>query len=64
MKKISIAISGIGNRALPKDIKKSFWTGWVQQLKKSKKYNLVAAHDVSTKKLKKLLNNKILKSNL
>ena len=63
MKKISIAISGIGNRAFPKDIKKSSWTGWVQQLKKSKKYNLIAAHDISIKKLKKLLNYKILKPN-
>ena len=38
-KKISIAISGIGNRAMPKDKNKAFWSGWVDQIKKSSKYN-------------------------
>ena len=36
-RKISIAISGIGNRALPKDKNKAFWSGWVDQIKKSNK---------------------------
>ena len=62
-KKISIAISGIGNRALPKDKNKAFWNGWVYQIKKSNKYNLVAAHDISNKQLKRLVEKKLLNSN-
>ena len=59
-KKISIAISGIGNRALPKDKNKAFWSGWVHQIKKSNKNNLVAAHDISNKQLKILVDRKLL----
>ena len=61
-KKISIAISGVGNRTLPKNKKKSYWIGWLNQIKKSRKYNLVAAHDISDKKLKRLVDQKIFKT--
>mgnify|MGYP000353738660 CR=1 FL=1 len=61
-RKISIAVSGIGNRALPKDKSKAFWSGWVDQIKKSNKYNLVAAHDISNKPLKRLVESKLLNS--
>ena len=59
-KKISIAISGIGNRTLPNNKKKNYWIGWLNQIKKSKKYNLVAAHDILDKQLKRLIDQKIL----
>ena len=61
MKKISIAVSGIGNRALPKDKKKTFWNGWIKQIKQSNKFNLISAHDVSVEKLKKLVDDKLLR---
>ena len=32
MKKIKIVITGIGNRALPKN-NKNYWHGWVKQIK-------------------------------
>jgi len=63
MKKISIAISGIGNRALPKDERSAFWKGWIKQIKDSDKFNLISVHDTSTKKLKKLVKNKLLRKN-
>jgi len=63
MKRLSIAVSGIGNRAFPNDKTKSFWKGWIHQIKNSEKYNLKAAHDVSKEKLKRLKKNKILKAN-
>ena len=61
VKKIPIAISGVGNRALPKDKRRTFWKGWIKQIKDSRKFNLISAHDVSTKKLKKLVDDKLLK---
>ena len=61
-RKISIAISGIGNRALPKNKKKAFWSGWLTQINKSNKYNLVAVHDISNRQLKRVVNSKLLNS--
>jgi len=60
---ISIAISGVGNRALPKNQNKTNWIGWINQIKKSNKFNLVAAHDISMKPLNKLVEKKFLKPN-
>jgi len=42
---IKIAISGVGNRALPKDVAGSNWMGWFEQIKNSPHFGLVAAHD-------------------
>lgn len=47
MKKIRIAISGIGNRAFPKNPSNSNWLGWVGQILKSGNFELAAAHDIS-----------------
>ena len=60
---ISIAISGVGNRALPKNQNKTNWIGWINQIRKSNKFNLVAAHDISMKPLNKLVKKKFLKPN-
>lgn len=35
MEKINIAISGIGNRSLPKDPSNSNWLGWAHMIKQS-----------------------------
>ncbi len=43
--KIRVALTGIGNRALPKDPDRSNWFGWVDLIDKSGKYELVATHD-------------------
>ena len=45
--KIRIVISGIGNRALPKNPKQSNWHGWIEQIHRSKEFQLVGAHDVA-----------------
>lgn len=52
---IRIAISGIGNRALPKKPEKSNWLGWVELIKKSENFQLVAAHDVSEDSIKRII---------
>lgn len=46
-KKIRIAVSGIGNRSLPRNPDTSNWLGWVELIKQSRSFQLVAAHDVS-----------------
>ncbi len=46
-KRLAIVLSGIGNRALPKNPESSNWSGWVELLKSSDNFQLVAAHDVS-----------------
>lgn len=53
--KINIVLSGVGNRALPKNIESSNWLGWVELIKKSGLFQLVAAHDVSSDALKRLV---------
>lgn len=54
MKKIKIAISGIGNRTLPKKVEGSNWHGWAELIKRSDKFELVAAHDVSDEAIARL----------
>jgi predicted dehydrogenase len=44
---IKIVVSGIGNRALPKNPENSNWLGWVELIKRSPDFHLVAAHDMS-----------------
>jgi predicted dehydrogenase len=44
---IKIVVSGIGNRALPKNPETSNWLGWVELIKRSPDFHLVAAHDMS-----------------
>ena len=62
MKKIKIVITGIGNRALPKN-NKNYWHGWIKQIKSSKKFILLAAHDIAERSLKKILKKRLLKKN-
>ena len=45
--KLRIALSGIGNRALPKNPQASNWLGWVELINRSEDFQLVAAQDVS-----------------
>ena len=59
---ISIAISGVGNRTLPKNQNKTNWIGWINQIRKSNKFNLVAAHDISMKSLTFGFKNNIIKA--
>lgn len=47
MTPISIALTGIGNRALPKVPESSNFLGWVEQIGRRKDIELVAAHDPS-----------------
>lgn len=47
MEKLRIVLAGVGNRSLPKVIDQSNWLGWVELIKRSEKFELVAAHDVS-----------------
>ena len=54
-KKLRIVISGIGNRALPKDPNNSNWLGWVEQIRRSEYFQLVAAHDVSEDSIKRIV---------
>jgi len=54
-KKLKIVISGIGNRALPKDPHTANWLGWVKLIKRSVNFQLVAAHDVSTDSLNRII---------
>ncbi len=60
-KKIRIIISGIGNRALPKNVNNSYWLGWVELIKRSKKFQLIAAHDVSEESIKRIVERGYLK---
>jgi len=46
-KKLKIAVSGIGNRALPKSAEGSSWFGWIELINRSVFFELVAAHDPS-----------------
>jgi predicted dehydrogenase len=51
---VKIALSGVGNRALPKDPAKSNWMGWVELIKRSPHFELVGAHDVSPEAMQRL----------
>lgn len=55
MKKIRIAVSGIGNRSLPKNVVGSNWQGWVEQIRLSDKFELVAANDVSEEPRRRII---------
>lgn len=61
-KKLPILLSGIGNRALPKDPKNSNWLGWVELIRHSEVFELVAAHDVSGQALSRIVERGILSS--
>jgi predicted dehydrogenase len=52
--KIDIVISGVGNRALPKNPEKSNWLGWLDLIRQSSHFRLAAAHDVSDESLHRL----------
>jgi predicted dehydrogenase len=52
---IRVAVSGIGNRALPKDSERSNWAGWIELISKSKEFELVAAHDPSSEAIKRVV---------
>ncbi len=62
MEKIRIVVSGVGNRALPKDPKNSNWSGWVDLMHHSGAFELVAAQDISPESLKRILERGYLKS--
>lgn len=51
---VKIVLSGIGNRALPKNPEKSNWMGWVELIKRSPEFELVGAHDVSPEAIQRL----------
>ena len=53
--KIRIVVSGVGNRALPKDLGSSNWFGWINLISKSEGFDLVAAHDPSNESLKRVI---------
>lgn len=42
---IRVVVSGIGNRALPKDPERSNWLGWVELMRRSPEFEVVGAHD-------------------
>jgi predicted dehydrogenase len=52
---IKIVLSGIGNRALPKNPENSNWLGWVELIKRSPDFQLAAAHDVSAEALRRII---------
>lgn len=62
-KKIKIVLSGIGNRALPRIPETSNWLGWVELIRRSDEFELVAAHDPQEVSLKRLIDHNILRSN-
>lgn len=51
---IKIVVSGIGNRALPKNLDNTNWHGWVELIKRSKNFELVGAHDISEDSIKRI----------
>jgi predicted dehydrogenase len=61
-KRIRIVLSGIGNRALPKNPDNSNWLGWVEQIIRSECFQLVAAHDISEVSLKRIIDGGYLKN--
>ncbi len=60
-KKLNIAVSGIGNRALPKGIQTSNWLGWVELIHRSDEFELVAAHDPSAESIQRMVERGYLK---
>ncbi len=61
MKKLKIILTGIGNRSLPKKIEQSNWLGWVELIKRSENFELVAAHDVSQEAIGRIIDRGYLK---
>lgn len=55
MEKLKIMISGIGNRALPKKPEGSNWLGWLELIRRSEQFDLVAAHDISEDARKRIV---------
>ena len=51
---MKICLSGIGNRALPKNPEKSNWMGWVELIRHSPHFKLVGAHDPSPEAVQRL----------
>ena len=54
-KKIKVVVSGVGNRALPKDPDRADWYGWIELISKSDGFELVALHDPSDISLKRAI---------
>ncbi|MHA1936580.1 MAG: Gfo/Idh/MocA family protein [Candidatus Thorarchaeota archaeon] len=52
-KKIRVVVSGVGNRALPKDPDRADWDGWIDLISKSDGFELVAIHDPSDTSLRR-----------
>jgi predicted dehydrogenase len=61
-RKLRIALSGIGNRALPKNPANSNWIGWIELIKNTGLFELVAAHDVSEDSKKRIVERGYLKA--
>ena len=59
--KLRITISGLGNRALPKNAEDSNWLGWVELIRRSDFFQLVAVHDVSEQSLQRIVETGCLK---
>ncbi len=53
MKK-KIGLIGVGNRPLPKNFKNSNWDGWVRNIIKSKKFDLICASDSDNDQLNRI----------
>lgn len=53
MKK-KIGLIGLGNRPLPKNFKNSNWDGWVRNIIKSKKFDLICASDSDNDQLNRI----------
>lgn len=53
--KIRVVVSGVGNRALPKDPDRSNWLGWIDLISKSERFELAAAHDTAIESLKRVV---------
>lgn len=53
--KIRIAVSGVGNRALPKNPDQSNWLGWIDLISKTEGFEVVAIHDTSRESLKRVI---------
>jgi len=60
MKKVRIVLSGIGNRALPKKPELSNWLGWVELIRRSREFELVAAHDIADDAMQRIIDRKYL----
>lgn len=48
-------LTGVGNRALPKNLEGGNWLGWVELIKRSPKFELVAVHDPADSSLDRIV---------